>query len=104
MFEIRGRKEIDGKEVEIYFYFKESCANVYKKVEYFLDGEKTTRNKKEVKEITKDAPKILGQNTYHWEPRWHAKDRRETEKYYGEQVEKWMNDKGFEIIEKEAVV
>lgn len=101
MVEIKGRKEIDGKEVEIYFYFKESCTHVYKIVKYYVDGEQVTRNKKEIKEITKDAPKILSQNTYYWNPETHAENRRQKEEYYGEQVEEWLKKTGFEIVSKQ---
>ena len=35
---IKGKKVIEGKEIEIWFSYQESCNNVYKTVKYFVDG------------------------------------------------------------------
>lgn len=94
---IKGKKVIEGKEIEIWFSYQESCNNVYKTVKYFVDGRQTNRNKKEIKEIIKNAPAILTENTYFWKPGANAIQRRNNEEMQKEDILRWFEKEGFEV-------
>jgi hypothetical protein len=99
---IKGKKVVDGKQIEVWFSYSESYNNVYKTVKYFIDGRRVNnRNKKEIKELIKDAPDILTQNTYFWRPGTNAKQRRKNEEMQLKDVLRWMEKEGFEILSKE---
>ena len=88
-----------GKEIKVEVELWSSRRNVYKKVRYYLDGERVTRAKKEIKELVKDAPEILFANTYFWTPFWGNAGERER---YAEKLLKplaeFFKRKGFEVI------
>jgi len=85
------------KRVVIKFNYVESCRHVYKKVEYYFEGWKTTANKKEIAELLKTAPSILTQNTYFWSPGGTASQRRRNEEKKINEFKEWIKSLGGRI-------
>jgi len=95
--EVRGRKTVNGKEVIVEFFYRESCKNVYKSTCYYLDGKRVNGNKKEIKQLLESAPNIMTANCYFWKPNMNADGRRRNEERRVNEVKEWLEQNGFEI-------
>jgi len=95
---VRAKKD----DIEIFVRLYSSRNNVYKTTKYYIDGERVTFRKKEIREIFKDAPedviKVLKANTWFWEPFWGNSDQRER---YARKLllplANFLIEKGFEV-------
>jgi len=69
MATIKIKGTYKGNEVEIYVSLYSYAQYVYKRVEYYLNGEQVTRRNKIIKELTEPARHtVLTKNTYFWKP------------------------------------
>ena len=97
---VTGYKEVNGKSIEVSFWYQESCRNVYKSVYYYVNGKRVTANKKEIKELLATAPDIVTANCYFWRPGEHAWERRNNEERRLAEVYNWLQSEGFKVTEE----
>ena len=96
---MNAKKQIDeNTTVEIFMSIYISRSHFYKRVEYYVNGERTTRKKKIIKKVIEGAPAILTADTYFWRGcQCHGEYRTQKEFEYVYDVAKFFADKGFDV-------
>lgn len=98
---MKATKEINGNKIMVVFSYDESCNNVYKTFNVYINNKKSNIRglKKYLKDID-DIPEVITAKTFFWKPGRCADMRRRNEARIILEVESWLNSEGFRVDEE----
>lgn len=92
------KDEESGKTIQVGFSYSESCKNCYKSQYVIIDGKRS--NIRGLKKYVKgELPFIMTASTFFWKSGSAASQRRHNEYKRESEVEAFLMENGFEIVE-----